>query len=209
MSNYIKNLITKGEHQQQDFKYEISDSRKIARSLVAFANTDGGRLLVGVKDNGAIAGADPNEEFYMIQAAAQMYSKPEVVFESKSWNVEGKTVLEITVPKSKNRPHSAPNDEKRWRVYIRVQDKNILANSVLLKVWKGQKRKIGTLIEYSEAEKAVLSYLEKNETATINKICSLAQTTRKKAEYLIVNLILTGIVEIVFTEKQVYYKLSY
>ena len=209
MSNYIKNLITKGEHQQQDFKYEISDSRKIARSLVAFANTDGGRLLVGVKDNGAIAGADPNEEFYMIQAAAQMYSKPEVAFESKSWNVEGKTVLEITVPKSKNRPHSAPNDEKRWRVYIRVQDKNILANSVLLKVWKGQKRKIGTLIEYSEAEKAVLSYLEKNETATINKICSLAQTTRKKSEYLIVNLILTGIVEIVFTEKQVYYKLSY
>jgi len=52
MSHYIKNLIEEGEHQQLDFKYEISDSKKIARSLVAFANTDGGRLLVGVKDNG-------------------------------------------------------------------------------------------------------------------------------------------------------------
>jgi len=47
----IYKLIAQGEHQQQDFKYCISDSRKIARSLVAFANTDGGRLLVGVKDN--------------------------------------------------------------------------------------------------------------------------------------------------------------
>jgi len=54
--NHIQNLISEGEHQMLDFKFEISDSRRIARSLAAFANTDGGRLLVGVKDNGAIAG---------------------------------------------------------------------------------------------------------------------------------------------------------
>jgi hypothetical protein len=59
-------LIQQGEHQTQDFKYCISDSRKIARSLVAFANTDGGRLLVGVKDNGRIAGLRSEEEYYSI-----------------------------------------------------------------------------------------------------------------------------------------------
>ena len=45
----IEELISQGEHQQQDFKFEVSDSKKIARTLSAFANTDGGRLLIGVK----------------------------------------------------------------------------------------------------------------------------------------------------------------
>lgn len=48
-TDYIYQLIKQGEHQQQDFKFEISDARKIAKSLSAFSNTDGGRLLVGVK----------------------------------------------------------------------------------------------------------------------------------------------------------------
>ena len=54
--NYIEKLIEQGEHQHLDFKFAVNDSRKIARSLVAFANTTGGKLLIGVKDNGTIAG---------------------------------------------------------------------------------------------------------------------------------------------------------
>ena len=53
---YLEKLISEGEHVHQDFKFAISDARKIAKSLSAFANTEGGRLLVGVKDNGKIAG---------------------------------------------------------------------------------------------------------------------------------------------------------
>ena len=64
-TDYIHALIAEGEHQQQDFKFEISDARKIAKTLSAFANTDGGRLLIGVKDNGKIAGVRSEEEKYM------------------------------------------------------------------------------------------------------------------------------------------------
>ena len=71
--DYIYKLIEEGEHQQQDFKFEISDARKIAKSLSAFSNTDGGRLLIGVKDNGKIAGVRSEEEIYMIEAAAKLY----------------------------------------------------------------------------------------------------------------------------------------
>ncbi len=42
MGSYIKDLIAEGEHQRLDFKFEISDSKKIARTLAAFANTNGG-----------------------------------------------------------------------------------------------------------------------------------------------------------------------
>ena len=68
--SYIQKLIEKGESQTLDFKFEVSDSRKIARTFSAFANTDGGTLLIGVKDNGAIAGVRTEEEYYMIEAAA-------------------------------------------------------------------------------------------------------------------------------------------
>lgn len=78
--DHIHRLITEGEHQRLDFKFEISDARRIARSFAAFANTDGGRLLIGVKDNGAIAGIRSDEEFYMIESAAKVYCRPEVQF---------------------------------------------------------------------------------------------------------------------------------
>jgi hypothetical protein len=77
-TQYIKQLVEEGEHEHQDFKFEISDARKIARSISAFANTGGGRLLVGVKDNGKIAGIRSEEEIYMIEAAATMYCEPKV-----------------------------------------------------------------------------------------------------------------------------------
>ena len=51
-SHYIQDLILEGEHEHQDFKYQITDARKIARSIAAFANNSGGHLLIGVKDNG-------------------------------------------------------------------------------------------------------------------------------------------------------------
>ena len=53
---YLRSLIAEGEHQELDFKFEISDARKIAKTLSAFYNTHGGRLLIGVKDNRRIAG---------------------------------------------------------------------------------------------------------------------------------------------------------
>ena len=63
---YLRRLIEEGEHEHQDFKYAISDARKIARSISAFANNDGGRLLIGVKDNGAVVGVPNEEDVYMV-----------------------------------------------------------------------------------------------------------------------------------------------
>ena len=74
----IAELIAQGENQQLDFKFEINSASKIAKSLVAFANTDGGKLLIGVKDNGLIAGIRTDEEVYMLESAAKLYSNPPV-----------------------------------------------------------------------------------------------------------------------------------
>ena len=84
LNSDLKKIIQGGENQQLDFKFEISDSRKIARTLVAFSNTDGGTLLIGVKDNGRIAGVRTDEEFFMVQAAAGMYCRPEIIIRVKT-----------------------------------------------------------------------------------------------------------------------------
>ena len=186
MNNYITKLIQQGEHQQQDFKYCITDSKKIARSLVAFANTDGGRLLIGVKDNGRIAGVRSDEEFYMVEAAAKIYSQPAIEFTTKQHLIEGKIVLEILIEPSQEKPHFAKDDEGKWWAYFRKDDENRLANKIMIEVWKLQKRPEGILINYSDAEKCLLDYLENNEKISVSKFARVAHLTFKKAEQVII-----------------------
>ena len=187
VNSYISRLIQQGEHQTQDFKYCISDSRKIARSLVAFANTDGGRLLIGVKDDGRIAGVRSDEEYYMVESAAKMYSNPPINFTTKQHTIEGKTVLEVIVEPSPEKPHFARDDEGKWWAYFRKDDENRLANKVMIEVWKRQKSTDGILINYSEDEKILLDYLEKNEKISVSKYSRIAHLSYKKAEEIIIN----------------------
>ena len=112
-AQYIHALIAEGEHQQQDFKFEISDARKIAKTLSAFSNTDGGRLLIGVKDNGKIAGVRSDEEQYMIEAAARLYCRPEVSYSTQTYQVEGRSVLLVQIDESDRKPVYAKDETGR------------------------------------------------------------------------------------------------
>jgi predicted HTH transcriptional regulator len=206
MLSHIQKLIAQGEHQQLDFKFEISDARKIARSMVAFANTAGGTLLVGVKDNGAISGIRSAEEVYMVDAAASLYCKPEVEYITKNWIEQGKSVLEIIIPKSSTPPHFAQNDDKKWMAYIRVKDQNLLANNVWLKVLKRKQTNDGTFVRYRESEKILLDYLSEHSSITFSKFCTIAMIPDNKAETVLVNLIALGIIKMEITENEVYYK---
>ena len=206
--HYIHKLIAQGEHQQLDFKFEIADSRKIAKTFSAFANTDGGKLLIGVKDNGNIAGVRSEEEFYMTEAAATMYCKPAINFESKEWVVDNKKVLEVTIKKGETKPYLAENEEGRWLAYVRVNDQNILANRVLVNAWKRMNSQEGTFINYTQNERLLLEYLENNEFITISKYRRITGTSLYKAENVLINFLSLNIIKIDISEKQVQYSLS-
>lgn len=207
MPSHIQKLISEGEHQQLDFKFGITDSKKIARSLSAFANTDGGRLLLGVKDNGAIAGVRSDEEYYMIEAAAQLYCKPEVYFEMKEWEESGKTVMEIIIPKSAEAPHTAPDKEGKYQAYVRVGDQNFPANGVLRKVWKKQKDPKGVYIEYSVAERTLLAYLEVHKRITLSAFRRLSGYSLPRCEHILADFMVLNIIQINYSETGVYFTL--
>jgi predicted HTH transcriptional regulator len=204
----LRNLIAQGENQQVDFKFEITDAKKIARSLVAFANTDGGKLLIGVKDNGSIAGVRSEEEIYMIDAASELYTKPKVPFTVKQHIVNGKKILEIDIQKSTQKPHSAPTPQGDFKVYIRVNDQNLLANSILLNVWKTQNKNQNILIRFTEIEKILFEFLEAEKEITISKFCKIALISKQKAQRILTDLIVLNLVKMKITEKNTFF-LSY
>ncbi|MBN2275222.1 MAG: ATP-binding protein, partial [Bacteroidales bacterium] len=206
-SHYIKALIAKGENQNLDFKFEISDARKIARTLSAFANTDGGKLLIGVKDNGVITGVRTDEEEYMIESAAHLYCKPKVDYTIRKWNVDGRWVLEAIISKSKKRPHYAKDEKGKWIAFVRVADQNFQANRIILKVWNNSHNYKGTFLKYGREEKVLVTYLEKNPFITLSKFTRIAHTTRHSAETILIKMISLNIIDVQVTEEGALYML--
>lgn len=200
----LSKLIEEGEHQQQDFKFRIDSSQKIAKTLAAFANTDGGRLLIGVKDNGRVSGIEPEEEYFMIEGAASSFCKPEVEFSSKVYELpEKKLVLEINVPSSKNKPHQCKDDDDRWKAYIRQEDENFAANRVVLNylIDKAPNSKRKNLIAYGPEERTLFDYLSQNEYISLSKFSRLAKISIHEAEKILVSFLKWEIISFVATEK--------
>ncbi len=202
----IEELIEQGEHQQLDFKFEVSDSKKIARTLSAFANTDGGRLLIGVKDNGAISGIRSDEEYYMIEAASDMYTRPQVPFTATRWEVNGKTVLEVYIAPSGDKPHLAPDKDDKYKAYIRVADENILANDVLVLSWKKQNKSDGTLLKISKPVELLFDWLDGHETIHISQFCRIAHIHYHTARNILSDLLSMGALRYVVKEKRILYQ---
>ena len=207
-SEYIQYLIAKGEHQQQDFKYEISDARKIARTFSAFANTKGGLLLIGVKDNGKIAGVRSEEEAYMIEAAAEMYCSPTIEYTMHTYIVDNKQVLVAEIRENKQKPVYAKDENGKLLAYVRINDENILATPVQLRVWQQEAKTTGELITFTEREQLLLKLLEGEVPLSLNRYCRKAGISRRAAEHLLAKFIRFGIVESVFENRKFLFKLK-
>lgn len=207
-TEYLQQRIAEGEHIHQDFKFAISDARKIARSLSAFANTEGGRLLVGVKDNGKIAGVRSDEEIYMIEAAAQLYCRPPAAIETYIYKVEGKDVLEVVVPESPQKPVCAIDETGKAWAYVRMADENILATAIHLNIWRHNREETDVVMTYTEQEQQLLDLLARRGQLSLIQCCKYAGRDRRTMCRLLADFIRFGLVEQVFVEHQFYYQLK-
>ncbi|HEY4323381.1 MAG TPA: ATP-binding protein [Mucilaginibacter sp.] len=202
----VKKLIFEGEGVKLDFKKTITSCEKIARTMVAFSNNKGGRLLIGVADDGSITGVkSEDEERYMITKAADFFSKPAIEPIFEEIYIDDKVVLVVEIPEGPAKPYYALADDGKWWAYVRVKDKSVLASKIVVDVLKRTADKDGVLIEYSSKEKTLLEYLEKAARITLKECSELLKINRKRAQRLLVDLILSGIIRINTSEKEEYY----
>jgi predicted HTH transcriptional regulator len=144
----------------------------------------------------------------MVESAAKMYSKPVIEFTARQHFIEGKTVLEVIVEPGNEKPYFARDDDGKWWAYFRKDDENRLANKIMIEVWKLQKSADGILINYSDAEKCLLDYLETNEKISVSKYARIAHLTYKNAEQIIINFRTLNILKDCFGENRIDYGIN-
>lgn len=190
-------LVAEGEHERQDFKFAISDARKIARSVSAFANTAGGRLLVGVKDNGELAGVRNEEDIYVVEQAARRYCSPEVEVEFTAFRVdERKIIIRVSIPQVASRPVYCLEDDGRRRAYCRVADENIVAHPLMVRAWRSDAPASFALDATSSS---LLALLDANPAGVdVPEVAIALKISQCRAESLIVNMVGAGIVGFVY-----------
>lgn len=195
----LKRRIAAGEGVKLDFKHAIDGKAKIARTLVAFANTEGGSLLIGVKDNGKLVGVFPEEEYYMIEGAASMYCSPEVAFSTIVWEEEHHLILEIIVEKSAKR-HKAKDEDGNWRYYVRIKDQTLRSNKILEKIWRLERFGSEKPLAFDDSTKALLVFLSEYQCVSLSKMYTNLPFTKKTIENLLARLVFWGVVEMKMTE---------
>lgn len=133
-NDFIKKVISQQEGLQLDFKQNLSSQSKIAKTIVAFANTAGGTIVVGISDNGKLIGVDIEEEKYMVEESVKNYCIPPVgltydIYEIDHWEeeelAEEKYLLFLQIPKSKSAPHFVQDRHGKLTYYIRSNDQSI------------------------------------------------------------------------------------
>jgi len=202
----LKAIILQGEGEQLDFKNKISNESKIAKTLVAFANNKGGKLLIGVADDGHIVGVkSEDEERYMLEKSAYRYCKPAIEIKFEETYVDDKLILVAEIPESDTKPHYALGEDGKWWVYIRVKDKSILAGKVVVDVLKRHTMADGVLITYTDKEKQLLTFLNEQQKVLLIDICKHLQLSRRKTQRLLVNMILAGVVKVNTTKEAEFY----
>jgi predicted HTH transcriptional regulator len=201
----LRKYLKDGESTTLDFKQSVSSAAKIAKTMVSFANTRGGVLLMGVRDNRTICGVRSEDEKYMLDMAANFYCRPEIHIEIFEHIAEGKTVLEVKVPVGEDKPYYAKDEEGKWWVYVRVNDKSLLASKTTVDFLKRQKQQNPGTIPMGPIERGILDYLSKNERIALPQVCKMFNISRRRASRILVNLMSLDVVRSHTTEKLEYY----
>lgn len=204
--HYLQQLISEGEHQQQDFKYRVSDAVKLARSVSAFANTDGGRLLIGVRDDGHLSGVRSEEEIHVMHQAAYKYCQPEASIKFDTYHIDGRTIVVATIPPSARRPVFALDEEGKKTAYISIADENIVASPVHLAIWRESQQEQGAMMTYTDSVHQLLDVLQ-GPALTLNLLVRRSRLPRPKVIRLLARLIRFHVVQWEYTNQQFLFRI--
>lgn len=197
---FLKALVKEGEGDRLEFKLKTNHPDKIVKEIVAFANTKGGKLLVGVSDDKQIKGLKfADEDVFILERAIEKYIKPKLGYEVSKVGLENENeVLVFEIPESPSKPHFVDLDglAENRRAYIRVADKSIQASKEVREILKGQRKGKDLRFVFGDKERSLLQYLNEHSFITISKFADLVGIPRKQASRTLILLSLTNVLKV-------------
>jgi predicted HTH transcriptional regulator len=211
----VDQLIEEGEGFEVEFKRKVSSPEKIARALVAFANSRGGHILFGVDDDGSIVGVESEKsEVDLIVTAASQFCEPPIEPEIDIVAYDGKDVIVAYVGESTHKPHLYTGmngqGEAGTRVYIRINDKTVMASREVVKVLRDERPDAPPLrMEFGQNERSLFAYLDKHERITAKEFSEMVNISERRAYRILAGLVRAGVVRIHTLERSAYFTLGY
>lgn len=199
--------IEEGEGLTTEFKRRVSTGEKIAREMIAFANTRGGVIIFGVDDDRSIVGVvSEKSELEEITHAAEHLCDPPVRHTVQIFNVENRDVICIEIPESEHKPHFLRDDTDEEKAYVRVGEHSVHASREMIRVLRhlhGPSEPVRLV--FGEAEKRLFAWFDKNDRITVKEYAKLINVSERRASRLLVRLVRAGAVAIHTHEKSDYF----
>jgi hypothetical protein len=205
----LKKLIALGEGQTLEFKRKAAHPEKIVREMIAFANAQGGIVLIGVGDDGSIPGLKhPEDDSHVIRQALK-HCRPSLpvteMFVPVTYN---RTVIQYVISESSRKPHYWLNANRSKECFVRVDDKSVKASRELREISRRLSRKKGIYFRYGDHEHLLMQYLDQNKTITLKKFSEIAKLRKVLASKKLILLVLANVLRITPTEKGDLYSLA-
>lgn len=192
----VKELIEEGENIQCEFKRKFSTQDKIAREMIAFANTKGGYIIFGVDDDKKVVGVESEKEVAeLIKDVARNFCEPPLNYEISFLEFEGKELVIVEIPESDDKPHRIQDyldelDLNKSIVTIRVNDKSVQASKEMVRILRAQSNR-QALKKYAIGpnEKMVFEYLSRYERISVKELSTLVNISERRASRTLVKLV--------------------
>lgn len=170
--------IARGESKNVEFKVMLpKDSEKYIKSIIAFANTQGGQLIIGIDDRTReVVGVDADILFQTMDSISNTVSDactPQIVPNVELQTVDGKTVIVVTVAPGPNRPYYLKSKGRDAGTFIRVAGTSRPAHPEKIKDLEME----GARISWDEL--ACVGYQVTEEA--VNKLCDDIMEYRQRA----------------------------
>ncbi len=208
----LKRLVREGEGSQLEFKLKTTHPDKIMREVVAFANTSGGTLLIGVADNGDLPGLKfPDEDSFVMEKGFARYISPRVYYTKEEVMLEnGRPVLAYHIKKSADTLvyYNPTGKEEDRKVYVRNADRSIQASREVREILKEQLKEKNYRFQYGEKENILMKYLDQNQTITLSEFARIAGISLKQASKTLVLLVLARVLRVFANEMEDKYLLA-
>ncbi len=210
----LNELIEGGENQNVEFKRKFTEPEKIAKEMLAFANTHGGRILFGIDDDKSVVGVESEKgEIEYIDLAARFFCEPELNYSVDIMHIYRKDVIIVNIPESFQKPHrlieNGKTDDDETKVYIRVKDRSVQASKETIKVLKKLRQDAPPqIINLGDKEKALIEYLHSHDRVTLKEFREFLNLSNRRASRILVNLVRADIIRLHNHEKEDFYTLN-